>query len=465
MFACKLIDTKNMLDKQIKYDALIIGLGKTGMSCIRYLSGKGMSLAIADNRKTPPELKVLKDEYSDLPVYLGDFDPMLFCSAKLIILSPGVSIFDPAIQYAKENGVEVIGDIELFVRNTNVPIIAITGSNGKSTVATLITEMIRASGVKAELGGNIGTPALSLFERSQPEFYILELSSFQLETIQSLNAVVSVILNISNDHMDRYNAMDDYVSAKKKIFSGNGCVVFNKDDELNLSVINENRKKICYSFGCPNEEEFGVRIINDVEWIYYGNQKILSTADVLIKSRHNIFNILAALALGMSIGLEFKSMVSAIKLFKGLPHRCELISTINNVEWINDSKGTNPGATCAAIEGVAKGNNIVLIAGGDSKCADFSSLAKSVIGRVHTAILIGIDANKIATVLDKTINIYHATSMDSAVSLATKLAKNGDSVLLSPACASMDMFSDYQERGKVFKQAVLRIQKEWEEHA
>jgi len=465
MSAVNLLDTKNMLNEKIKYDALIIGLGKTGLSCVRYLSGKGLSLAIADNREAPPELKKLKDECSEVSVYLGNFDPILLCSAKLIILSPGVSILDPAIQHAIENGVEVIGDIELFVRDTKVPIIAITGSNGKSTVATLITDMIRESGVKAELGGNIGTPALSLFERLQPEFYILELSSFQLETIQSLNAVVSVILNISNDHMDRYNFIDDYISAKKKIFMGNGCVAINKDDDLILSMKNKNRKMIFYSFGCPEEDELGIRLIDDVKWVCYGNEKILSLADIVIKGRHNILNVLAALALGLSIGLEIKFMVSAIKSFKGLPHRCELIATVNNVEWINDSKGTNPGATCAAIEGVARGNNIVLIAGGDSKCADFLSLAKYVIGRVHTAILIGVDANRIATVLDNTINIYYATSMESAVSLAAKLAKDGDSVLLSPACASIDMFSDYQERGTEFKQAVLRIQKEWEEHA
>jgi UDP-N-acetylmuramoylalanine--D-glutamate ligase len=465
MSVCKLIDTKNMFDKQISYDVLIIGLGKTGMSCLRYLSRKDLSLAVADNRNTPPELKVLKDEFSELPVYLGEFDPMLFRCAKLIILSPGVSIFDPAIQYAIDNGVEVIGDIELFVRNTTAPIIAITGSNGKSTVATLITEMISASGVKVELGGNIGTPALSLLERSQPEFYVLELSSFQLETVQSLNAVVSVILNVSNDHMDRYETIDDYVSDKKKIYSGSGCIAINKDDNFIYSIVNKNRKIISYSFDSPNGDEVGIRLIDDVEWICFGNQKILSLKDILIKGRHNVYNVLAALALGFSIGLEIESMVTAIKLFKGLPHRCELLTTFNNVEWINDSKGTNPGATCAAIEGVAKDNNIVLIAGGDSKCAEFSSLAKSVIGRVHTVILIGIDANRIASVLDNTINIYHATSMDGAVSLAMKLARNGDSVLLSPACASIDMFSDYQERGTVFKQAVLKIQKEWEEHA
>ena len=450
-------DTEFMAETVIKFDAIIIGLGKTGISCVRHLSRKDVSLAVVDNRNSPPELKTLSEEFPEIPLFLGPFDQNLLECAETLIVSPGVSLYEPAIQNAVNNGVEIIGDIELFARQAKAPIIAVTGSNGKSTVATLITEIIREAGARVELGGNIGTPALSLLNKPLPDFYVLELSSFQLESVHTLNALVSVVLNISIDHMDRYNSMNDYVHAKEKIFMGDGSMIINKDDESVSKIFNENRNTIVYTLHEPKEKEFGVRSFNGVEWICFGTEQILSVSGLQIKGRHNISNALASMAIGKAIGIDFGPMVAAVKKFKGLPHRCEWIATINDIDWINDSKGTNPGASCAAIEGLAEENNIILIAGGDGKGADFTSLAHSAEGRVHSAILIGRDANRIAAVLRPPISVYQATSMDGAVSIAARLATSGDRVLLSPACASLDMFNDYQERGALFKRAVLRL--------
>jgi len=446
-----------MQETNNKYDSIIIGLGKTGLSCVNYLSRLGQSFAVIDSRNDPPDLNNLKQFYPDVPFHLGQFDPNLLCTAKSLIVSPGVSIFEPAIQYAVQHGVELIGDIELFVKEAQAPIIAVTGSNGKSTVATLITEMIKEAGQKVELGGNIGKPALSLLNKSHPDFYVLELSSFQLELVNSLDAVVSVVLNISVDHMDRYKDMNEYIGAKKKIYMGSGCMVINYDDKCVSRMINHDRKFIGYLLNNPKHGDFGIRVIDGSEWLCYGKEPIISASELCIKGRHNISNALAALALGKSIGLQTDPMASVLKNFNGLPHRCEWIATINNIDWINDSKGTNPGASSAAIEGLCDGNNLVLIAGGDGKGADFTSLAKSASGRVHTAILLGRDAYRIAAALTDNIKIYHATSIEGAVSLAAQLASEGDKVLMSPACASLDMYTDYQQRGRLFREAITRL--------
>ena len=249
-------DTEFMAETVIKFDAIIIGLGKTGISCVRHLSQKDVSLAVVDNRNSPPELKTLSEEFPEIPLFLGPFDQNLLECAETLIVSPGVSLYEPAIQNAVNNGVEIIGDIELFARQAKAPIIAVTGSNGKSTVATLITEIIREAGARVELGGNIGTPALSLLNKPLPDFYVLELSSFQLESVHTLNALVSVVLNISIDHMDRYNSMNDYVHAKEKIFMGDGSMLINKDDESVSKLFNENRNTIVYTLHEPKEKEF-----------------------------------------------------------------------------------------------------------------------------------------------------------------------------------------------------------------
>jgi UDP-N-acetylmuramoylalanine--D-glutamate ligase len=437
-----------------RYDAVIIGLGRTGLSCVRFLSRQGASIAVVDSRDHPPELDSFRREYPSVPLMLGDFDADLLGSTGQLIISPGVSAAHPAIQNAVKLGAELVGDIELFARHARAPVVAVTGSNGKSTVAALIAAMINDTGLHAALGGNFGTPALSFLETAEPDYYVLELSSFQLETVKSLNAAVSVVLNISPDHMDRYAGIKDYASAKERIYLGDGCMVVNKDDDFVAAMARPGRNTIRFSLNQPLPGEFGISQHQGSDWLSRGAQRLLPCSALRIKGRHNMANALAALALGEAIGLPLASMSDSLKKFGGLPHRCEWVADINGVSWINDSKGTNIGATIAAIEGLAGAGDTVLIAGGDGKGADFTPLAQTVPARVHAVVLIGRDAGRIAAAIQGHTNIYYATGMQAAVETAARLARPGDKVLLSPACASLDMFKDYQERGRRFAEAV-----------
>jgi UDP-N-acetylmuramoylalanine--D-glutamate ligase len=449
-----------MAQQHGQFDTVVIGLGKTGMSCVRFLYRQGIIPAVVDSRHNPPELENLRRDYADVPVFCGPFDYAVFSSARLLVISPGVSQNDPVIRQAVKQGAELVGDIELFARHAQAPIVAVTGSNGKSTVSSLISHMIDQAGFRSALGGNIGVPALSFLETDIPDFYVLELSSFQLETVKSLNAAVSVVLNISEDHMDRYDGIEAYAKAKETIYEGTGTLVINDADERVVAMMRPDRKVIHYSLAEPQADGFGLRNLNNTEWLCLGKSFLLPTTELRLQGRHNLSNALAAFALGYAIGLPLDSMVSSLKNFAGLPHRCEWVRGINGIDWINDSKGTNPGATIAAIEGLSTGNDIVLIAGGDGKGADFSRLAEIVPGRVHTTVLIGRDANKIAASLEGLTRLCYATSMDNAVKVAASLARSGDKVLMSPACASFDMFRDYQHRGEQFRLAVEGLDKD-----
>ena len=457
--ALSILYKDKMQEIQEKYDVIVVGLGITGMSCVRYLSRNFSKLAVVDSRHEPPQLNTLHSEFPEIPVFLGEYDQNLFSSTEMLIVSPGVPLSNSVIQKAMEKGVDISGDIEIFLEKAIAPVIAITGSNGKSTVAKLISEMISASGRRVLLGGNIGTPALSLLEFDVPDFYVLELSSFQLELIKHIDAIVSIVLNVSEDHMDRYRNFQEYFLAKKKIFMGNGIKVINLDDTVVQSMVDIDDNVISFTHNAPDDGTFGIMLFDDVEWICFGKQKIIKVSDIRIRGRHNILNSLAGLALGHAIGLDFMHMVETLKRFKGLPHRCEAIANIDGVDWIDDSKGTNPGATCAAVEGLANGKNIILIAGGDAKGADLSSLGLSVKERVHTAILIGKDALKLEQVISDNCKIIHATSLEAAVKTAKQLASSGDTVLLSPACSSLDMFTDYTERGEEFTRHVKQLEK------
>ncbi len=454
------VPARSMTATQIQQETVIIGLGKTGLSCARFLAQRGQVFAVVDSRTNPPELEKFTRDYSDTDLFLGEFDQELLASAGLLIISPGISAKHPAIQYAVSKGVELIGDIELFARHVNAPVVAVTGSNGKSTVASLISSMISASGLNVCLGGNIGTPALSFLEKNKPDFYVLELSSFQLETVSSLDAAASVVLNISADHMDRYQGLDEYALVKQRIYAGTGSMIINYDDSRVAAMAKPGRNLIGFSLASPDRTDFGLVKHEGAEWLCHGKQLLIPASAMLLKGRHNISNTLAALALGNAIGLSVEVMLAVLKNFTGLPHRCEWVADFNGVTWINDSKGTNLGATCAAIEGLADDENIVLIAGGDGKGADFSPLADSVVGRVHTVVLIGRDANRIAAALEGKARIYYATGMDAAVKTAAGISRPGDKVVLSPACASFDMFRDYQDRGYKFIESVIRFAKE-----
>lgn len=443
-----------MVDNGTRYDTIIIGLGKTGLSCARYLAVQGGSFAVADSRPEPPELGRLREVLPDVPVYLGRFDAKLFRNTERIILSPGVTRTEPAVREASDAGVEIIGDVELFARQAPAPVVAVTGSNGKSTVATLVADMIRQSGARVELGGNIGTPALDLLAESVPDFYVLELSSFQLETVQSLRPAAAVVLNVSADHMDRYPDLAAYAVAKQRIYEGANVMVVNNDDASSRAMKKRDRRVIGYSCSVPGGEDFGVIRHEGEDWLARGSCLLMPAKEMQLSGRHNVSNALAALALGSAVDLPLQSMLEVLRTFTGLPHRCQHVDIINGVEWINDSKGTNVGAACAAINGLGGDGNLVWIAGGDGKAADFSPLAEAARGRVHTAVLIGRDAVRIAEAIETATNVLFATTMEAAVTTAAGVTRPGDRVLLSPACASFDMFADYRERGESFMTAV-----------
>ena len=440
-----------------KYDIVILGLGKTGMSCARFFTERGVSMALMDSRLHPPGLDAVKTSYADVPLYLGGFDWEVLASAREIIVSPGISIKEPAINRAHQAGVTVVGDIEIFCRHARRPIVGVTGSNGKSTVASLVHQMIQASGRTSMLGGNIGTPALDLLPGPEPEFYVLELSSFQLETTSSLNAAAAVVLNISEDHMDRYANLQEYATTKFRIYNGSGTMVINLDDKMGAAFSQENRQNIYFTVGVPGQRTYGIREYQGKQVIAYGDNDVCPVEYIPIHGRHNIANTLAALSLGTAIGLPTPGMLAGLRAFQGLPHRCQWLRRVDDVDWYNDSKGTNVGASCAAIQGLAGANNVILIAGGDGKGADFTPLAATAAGRVRSAILIGRDAARLAEVLRGVTNVCFALDMDAAVRLAHHQSRPGDIVLLSPACASLDMFTDYTQRGAEFAAALARV--------
>lgn len=438
---------------------LIVGLGKTGLSCVRFLNKHGVEVAVTDSRQHPPGLEVLQQEFPDIAVFVGSFQAEVFERAECLIVSPGVSIQELHIQAACARGAEVIGDVELFARLAEAPVLAITGSNGKSTVTTLLGEMVRMSGLNVAVGGNLGTPVLDLLEQPVPDFYVLELSSFQLETTSSLNARAATLLNVSEDHMDRYLNLDDYLQAKTRIFNGTGTAVLNKDDQRVIGLRDEliqAHEVSVFTLQTPEADEYGVREKDSDSWICFGEQTLLPVSKLRIKGKHNVANALAALALGKSIGLPMDVMLKTLQVFPGLPHRTEWVANINGVDWFNDSKATNVGAAQAAIHGM-DANNLILIAGGQGKGQDFSPLRDTISGKVKAVILLGEDAKVIENTLNDLVDIKFVANMKEAVQLAADLANPGEVVLLSPACASFDMFDDYEDRGQQFINSVKEV--------
>ena len=441
--------------RNAKPNTLIVGLGKTGLSCARFLAAQGVPLAVTDSRAQPPGLVELQKDLSDVAVFVGGFDPAAFAAAQQLIVSPGVSLREPLIAEAVLRGTPALGDIELFARHARAPVVAITGSNGKSTVTTLVGEMAQCAGRNVRMGGNLGTPALDLLEITEPDLYVLELSSFQLETTSSLNAAAATVLNISVDHMDRYRNMDEYAAAKERIYRGMGVMVLNAEDAAVMAMAQHDRVSIHFSLTKPAANDFGVADIDGKAWLAHGNQPLIAVTEVRIKGWHNIANALAALALGHAVGLPMDAMLDTLRHFPGLPHRSQWVAEFAGVAWYNDSKGTNVGATLAALRGMP--GKVVLIAGGLGKDADFTPLRQAALDRARAVVLIGRDAPLIEAALDGVVPVAHAATMQEAVMQARYLARPGDVVLLSPACASFDMFSGYEERGQVFTNAVLEL--------
>lgn len=438
-----------------KGKTVVVGLGKTGLSCARYLRRQGLDVVVVDSRAEPPGLETLQQELPEVPVYLGQFDGRMLSQAALLVVSPGVALEQHAIAEAVANGVSAIGDIELFARQAKAPVVAITGSNGKSTVTTLVYEMARAAGRDVRVGGNLGTPALELLDEHEPDLYVLELSSFQLETTSSLKAAAATVLNISQDHLDRYRDMQEYTNAKRRIFMGAQTWLINVDDPVVGGWCQPSSGCLRFGIGTPATRfDFGVREAQGRRWLARGEELLLAVDELKIAGTHNVANALAALALGDAVGLPMAAMSEALRQFRGLAHRCQWVAEEGGVTWFNDSKATNVGAAVAAVTGMP--NKVVLIAGGEGKGQDFSPLRPAMAAKGRAVILIGRDASSIKTALGDVVPTTFAANLGEAVSQARTLARPGDAVLLAPACASFDMFSGYEDRGEQFVQTVER---------
>ena len=441
-----------------QFDTVIVGLGKTGFSCARFLAAKGVDFAITDSREQPPMLSDLQKSLPHTPLYLGGFDPKLLEKTKRLLVSPGVSLRDEAIVNAVSSGVEVYGDVELFCRHISSPVIAVTGSNGKSTVVSMVTQMVRAAGLNAFAGANLGPPILDLLTEPEPDLYVLELSSFQLETVSSMNATAAVVLNLSPDHMDRYPDLRAYKAAKMRIYDGDGTMVINHDDPALANMQGAGRKILNFTLNEPDPSGYGVRVYDGVPWLVQGTARLMPINELGMKGKHNVANALAAMALASVIHCPTEIMLGVLRTFAGLEHRCQWVSAYKSMDWYNDSKATNVAATCAAITGLAGDGNLLLIAGGDGKGADFSSLADTAQGKLKAAIVLGQDGKKIGKVLKQVVPVYSVGNLKAAVAMAASLGQADDIVLLSPACASLDMFQDYQARGNAFIAAVKSLE-------
>lgn len=438
---------------------VVVGLGSSGFSAVRYLTQKGIPVAVTDSRQNPPNLAEFLHEFPNVPVSLGKLDETLLAKATKIVMSPGVSLKEPTIAQQISRDKQVVGDIELFAEDANAPVIAITGTNAKSTVTTLVGKMAEASGVKVQVGGNLGIPALDLLTTPRAELFVLELSSFQLETTFSLAPKVATVLNISPDHMDRYASLKDYCDAKHRIYSHAEIAVCNRDDPQTECHYPSVKRKIYFTLNEPKANEFGLLNQNGDSYLAYENQALMSVRELPILGRHYQANALASLALGFGYGLSMQAMLETLVQFKGLPHRCQLVRKRNGVYWYNDSKGTNVGAALAAIDGLGPEvqGKLILIAGGVGKNADFSPMVPAIEKYVKTVVLIGDAAPILAKVIGDRVEIRFAKSMEEAIGLADSVAESNDSVLLSPACASFDMFNNFEHRGKVFAELVAAL--------
>ena len=435
---------------QRRTKTLIVGLGKTGLSCARFLAARGEEIAVTDSREHPPGLKDLRALLPDAAVFVGGFSEDALKHADRVVLSPGVAASIPFIAKARSMGLPVLGDIELFSHYAHAPVVGITGANGKSTVTTLVGLMAEKAGKRVRVGGNLGTPALDLLEGAEPELYVLELSSFQLEITDHLRCAAAAVLNLSPDHMDRYKDMQEYAAAKARIFRHSRVAVLNREDPLVRGMGAGVKTRVSFGLDAPAPGQYGVQD----DWLVCGEERLMPASELRIQGGHNIANALAALALGDAVGLPMPAMLEALTEFRGLPHRMELVAAVKGVPYYDDSKGTNVGATLAAVSGVAQ--PLVLIAGGDGKGQDFAPLKSALTGKARAVVLLGKDAALIEQALGGAMPVKRVKDMEAAVSAAAELAKPGDLVLLSPACSSLDMFENFEHRGRVFAAAVRR---------
>jgi UDP-N-acetylmuramoylalanine--D-glutamate ligase len=442
---------------------VVVGLGDTGLSAARWLAAHGATVTVADSRENPPNAATLAESLPGVALKTGAFDETTFAGAEMLVVSPGVAVATPAIAAFRFAGGEVVGDVELFARaiaGSGSKVIAITGSNGKSTVTSLVGHLCRQAGLDTVLAGNIGLPVLdALAEREAsgkwPDAWVLELSSFQLETTTSLNADAATVLNISEDHLDRYADLLDYAHSKTAIFSGHGVQVLNRDDALVRAMVRPGHSQRWFSL--KEAADYALRQDAGRYWLTAAGEAVFDCAEMSLQGLHNAANALAALALTEAIGLPRRALLEGLKTFKGLAHRVEFVAEVNGVSYIDDSKGTNVGATEAALNGMTR--PVVLIAGGDGKGQDFSPLKPACERIARAVLLIGRDAAKIRAALEGlAVPLVDCATLEEATREAASLAEAGDVVLLSPACASLDMFKNYAHRAQVFIDSVRALQ-------
>jgi UDP-N-acetylmuramoylalanine--D-glutamate ligase len=433
--------------------ALVLGLGRTGLSCARYLRRKGLAVRVADTRSQPPGVDGLRAGVPDAELRTGTFDMGLLDDVAQVVISPGLSLREPVAAEALRRGLPVVGDIELFAREAQAPIAAVTGTNGKSTVTTLVADLANAAGRTAVAGGNLGEPALDLLERAVPELYVLELSSFQLETTHSLRAATATVLNVTPDHMDRYATPADYAAAKARIFDGCDVAVINADDAVVREMPRAGQRVISFSLVAAAADYSLER--EPEPMIVRRGEPLLPLSALRIQGLHNAANAMAALAMCEALDIPRGAAIDALTAFPGLPHRSQWVADVGGVRFVNDSKGTNVGATLAAVSGMS--GPLVVIAGGDGKNQDFSELREAFRGKVTHVVLIGRDAPRLEATLAGICTTERAADMPAAVRAARLAAQPGCTVLLSPACASLDMFRDYTHRGDEFTSAVRSL--------
>ena len=434
----------------------ILGLGMTGRSVARFWKAQGIPFVALDTRSELANDLDLRRELVGVETQFGDLNDSAFADIDLLIASPGIAMDSPELLRAKQAGVEIRGDIDLFVAETDKPVIGITGSNGKSTVTTFVGQLLEACGLRVAVGGNLGTGALDLLNQDV-DVFVLELSSFQLERAGELNLAVATVLNLTPDHLDRHETMPLYHLAKHRIFAGAKHVAVNARDPLTLPVGKGDVPWIAWRDDEPDLQQLGIRKVDGEPWIAFGFEPLVRCADLPVTGAHNVQNVLAALAVSRGIGLEFSTLISGVASLKGLPHRCEFIAEVNGVTYVNDSKATNVGATVSALGGLARDGNIILIVGGEAKGQSFQALSAAVKGACKHVLLIGAAAAEVSKSLPSDTPRDSVNSLGTAVEMAAQVARPGDVVLLSPACASFDMFDHYQHRGEVFREAVLRL--------
>ncbi len=455
------------MDQLRNQSVLVIGLGETGLSLARWLTAQGAQVCVADSRVTPPGADTLYKDMPQVDAHFGPFRDESLIGVERIAISPGVPLAEPFVQRAIARGIPVVGDIELLAQEIEQvqpkpKVIAITGANGKTTVTSMVGAMCAAAGLDTQVAGNISPAVLDALrerEEKQPQIWVLELSSFQLETTHSLDADAAVVLNVTEDHLDRYDgSMDRYAAAKLRIFHGGGVQVVNRDDTRSKAMRIAGRKQVSFGLNPPSSDaDWGISREGALVWLMHGSHKILRSDELQVSGLHNVANALAALALCRALDMPLEPLVEALRAFKGLPHRVEKVAELFGVTYYDDSKGTNVGATEAALKGL--GRPAVVILGGDGKGQDFAPLKDAVAEHARAAVLIGRDAPLIEKALQGCGKpIVNARDMDEAVRIATDHAQAGDAVLMSPACASFDMYKNYLHRAETFIAAVKKVE-------